>query len=418
MAGRAPAGHGGVVFSHVPKEERATLGVKLALLIWVLMLFDPHWLVARNGGPSVVLKLPVMVYLGLIGLLLFEIPGRPVLRQRWHWFAPILLYVLVGVVTTPFAVNNGFAREVLQEMLLVWVMMTTTVALVNGARRTEQLFLMYGLAFLWFGLWGARTGFIRWHHVLSNQDGFGAFMVLGLGFCSFMAMAAEKGRFRHLMRLAAAVAIVGVVASFARGAFLAAIAVFGVVFLRSNRKGMTLLAGLAAVVLIIAAAEIIHPGMFWLEMQSAFSEGTEEGTGEDRWELWMAAVEVFWQRPIFGVGFSNFGPFAASYFAEGDVGGRYSLNVGGLYNRSLHSLYFQTLSETGIVGSGAFIWILVDFWRRNKVLRTAAAQEYWRRLGARSGCVRPPSDSRWRWSASSPSPRSTRPPASTGSGLC
>jgi len=134
-------------------------------------------------------------------------------------------------------------------------------------------------------------------------------------------------------------------------------------------------------VLIIVAAETIHPGMFWLEMQSAFSEGTEEGTGEDRWELWMAAVEVFWQRPIFGVGFNNFGPFAASYFSEGDVGGRYAFNVGGLYNRSLHSLYFQTLSETGIVGSIAFIWILVDFWKRNKVLRTAAAQHYWSSIG-------------------------------------
>jgi hypothetical protein len=50
---------------------------------------------------------------------------------------------------------------------------------------------------------------------------------------------------------------------------------------------------------------------------------------------------------------------------------------------SLHNLYVTTLSELGIVGCVALIWILVDFWRRNAALRSDAAERRWHELGGR-----------------------------------
>jgi hypothetical protein len=87
-------------------------------------------------------------------------------------------------------------------------------------------------------------------------------------------------------------------------------------------------------------------------------------------------MEVFTQRPIFGVGGMNFGTFAAEYFHYGEIP-EYP-NPESLYGMNLHSSYFQILSEFGLVGSIAFIIILVDFQRRNAALRRPDAIEAWR----------------------------------------
>jgi hypothetical protein len=83
------------------------------------------------------------------------------------------------------------------------------------------------------------------------------------------------------------------------------------------------------------------------------------------------------------VGPRNFGVFGAQFFEPGDLGGMYENNPNVLYNRALHSFYFETLSEMGIVGVFALCWMLVDFWRRNAFLRTARAEQRWIERGGR-----------------------------------
>ena len=61
----------------------------------------------------------------------------------------------------------------------------------------------------------------------------------------------------------------------------------------------------------------------------------------------------------------------------GEVGGAYAENPKKLYDRALHSSFAQILSELGIVGSALFIWLFVDFWRRNAQLRQPRALEVW-----------------------------------------
>ena len=370
------------VASGRPSSRRAKPALIALFLLWTLVLYDPHWYLAAHGL-TVALRAQVILYLVLAGLLLVNLFQDRASRQRWQWQLPILSFALVGALTTPFAVNNGVAREWIQEVLLFWLLIVATVALVDSPRRAERIFAMYGFSFIWWGAWGSRSGLVGWHHVLSNYDGFGAYMVIGLGLCAFLLVGSPPGWFRRSMVAALALCVVGIVGSFARGAFLAGIAVFGAVLARSPKRGKTLMAGVLGGLLVIAAAEVLYPGKFWTEMQSVFQEGTDEGTGEDRWELWMAATIVFAERPVLGVGPRNFGPYASTHFETGEIGGRYENNPGGLYNRSLHNLYFQTLSELGIVGAFVLVLMLVDFWRRNAVLRSLAGEQRWLEMGGR-----------------------------------
>lgn len=367
------------MFGEQPRGPALTL----LLALWVVLLFDPQWYLAAYGI-SPALKIPVLLFAALLASLAFGIPSVPAWRRRWTWYAPYLMYILIGVVMVPFCLNNGYARQALLQSWLYWALIVGTIPLIDSARRAEWLLVVYGLQFFWWSLWGARTGQVGWHHAFANFDGYGAFAVGGLGMCYFLGGAAHQRWFRRTMYVTAALCVMGVVATFARGAFLAACALFFVIFARSPRKGRTLAAGVVAMVIITVAASVLHPeNSFWAEIKSVFEEGTSEGTGEDRWELWMAAVEVWKQNPILGTGPRNWGVYAASYFEPGDIGGMYENNPGMLYDRSLHSFYFTTLAELGVAGCIAVLWILVDFWRRNAALRSAEAERRWAEMGGR-----------------------------------
>jgi O-antigen ligase len=253
---------------------------------------------------------------------------------------------------------------------------------VDTIRRVEMLVLAFGLHFLVWGLLGARTGLVEWHPTLANYDGFGPLMVIGGGLCSFLILATKQRWLRYVLGFTVALCVVGTVASFARGAFLAAVAVAGVVWLRSPNKGRMAAGMLGAGVVLAVAAAVLYGDAYWNEMQTIL-EGTEEQTGEDRWIMWGAAFRVWFTHPILGVGIENVGAFAAEYFQPGDLAGVYGDNPSMLWGREPHNIYIQMLAEQGIVGVVAFGWLFRDAWRRNAELRAPAAVQAWQQAGGR-----------------------------------
>jgi O-antigen ligase len=289
-------------------------------------------------------------------------------------------------LSVPFTINQSLAFAGVQATLLNWTLIVGTAALVDTARRAEVLLIAYGTQFFWWTLWGTSAGLVPWHPTLSNYDTYGSWMVVGGGMCAFLALAASPVReyrwFRNLMIATVGLCAAGVVSSFARGAFLSAILVGVVVWLRSPRKRVVFVAGLACIAVTALAATLMY-GPAYLQEMLTITQGTEESTGEDRWEMWQAAFGVFLTHPVIGVGFDNWGIFAASYYQPGDLGGLYAANPAIFYGKSTHNIYIQILAENGILGILAFAWILVDFWRRNAQLRTTAAIQRWKALGGR-----------------------------------
>jgi len=248
---------------------------------------------------------------------------------------------------------------------------------------------------------------VAWHPVFDNYDSFGPLMVLGTACALHFGFAARSRPMGYFALAVAAVCAVGLVSSYARGAVLAAGFVLAFMLYRSPNKRAAMGGVALAVVVVVFSGIFLFTDVDrgWDSQRSFFAEmGTvsrdvDAGTGEDRRVLWEAAWVVFRENPILGVGAENFGPFAASYFRRGTVRGMYAANPATLYDRKLHSSYFQILCEFGIVGSLLFLWLLVDFWKRNAALRTppyraawyaATGGDYdlrWLALGLESGMV-------------------------------
>lgn len=361
------------------------MGFALAVLmsLWVVLITDVNWILAVHG-PDILFRLQVFLMWGLLLILVLGVPNNPEWRKRWQWYTPFLLYVFPAVVTLSSVANPELAREGVQTLMLWWAVIVGTTALLDNVRRVETLLVMYALQFIWWGMWGAKSGAVYWHNSLSNYDGFGSINVGGMAFCYFLAMASPTPRFRWLMYLTTGICALGVVASFARGAVLAAAILFLIIWLRSPNKGKTFVAGVGAAVLVMIATSVLFDeGFFWAEIMSTFEEGVDEGTGAHRWTIWGAAWRVFLEHPVFGAGQHHWGVVASSIIDLNELGEGFAVNPAALNRLSLHNLYMTTLSELGTIGSIALLWILVDYFRRNRALRTEAAQRHWQAMGGR-----------------------------------
>lgn len=354
--------------SGVARREPMPFPLFLVYTMWVLLLLEPEWWLASFGAEPLK-RIPTLLFPVVIGVILLKAGVR---SQYW----PMALFLALHVLTLPVLTNRGLAMGPTKVVLYFYVLLVASAATIDSARKALPILWIFFFQFAWWGFHGLPGGRVAWHSTLGNEDGFGPMMVMGMAFASFFALGARSRRARRGAMLVAALCSIGIVASFARGAVLAAALVLVVLWVRSRSKGAMLARVVLAGGMMVIASHVLYPGgAFWAEMKT-ISEGFEDPTGADRWHLWVAGWKTFLHAPLFGVGPGNFGAYAAERFQFGDASGFYE-NPAHLYGRSLHSIYVQVLSEQGLVGMTIFLVILFDFVRRNKRLRREEAIVLW-----------------------------------------
>lgn len=354
-------------------KEPAKLAVAILFIEWGFILFDfDYFLTSLIGMPGIIQRIRLALLIPLI--LSIVLYGKP---RDIYW--PLALFVLLHMLHVPFTPNRGFALIGFKKTFVLLVMITATISMIRTPSRMLTLYNMFLLSFPWFVLHGVPSGHVHWHTELGSRDAFGPLGVIamGIGYFSFVGFRQKSGRYIALA--ATAGGVLAVVASFARGAFVGAAVVGGLIWLRARRKLAALMAGVAGIILLFIAAEVVHPGgAFWAEM-ATIEAGSSEGTGESRIKMWTKlAWPAFLANPIFGVGANCIGIVGTKIIQPGELKGR-KKNPATLYLRQLHNIYFQLLSEQGLVGTGLWLFMLFDFFRRLSRLRTPSARANWSR---------------------------------------
>jgi O-antigen ligase/polysaccharide polymerase Wzy-like membrane protein len=132
--------------------------------------------------------------------------------------------------------------------------------------------------------------------------------------------------------------------------------------LSSLARGRRARAGLTALVVAVAAGVFVAAGgphalsHAWQSFKSPAStlkgeQGSTEGrlltlSGEGRYQMWSSSLDAFSTSPLGGIGA---GTFQFWWAAHGSIFG-YVINA--------HSLYFETLAETGILGTALLVLLL------------------------------------------------------------
>jgi len=166
---------------------------------------------------------------------------------------------------------------------------------------------------------------------------------------------------RVLAVIAAGLLFGGLLLTFSRGCILAALAVFVLMGFMRVLRFRHILISMAAVGLLIAVLQptVVTRMMTLGRINALFHGSDDSGQAPDssvvlRYELDVAAWQVFVNHPILGVGPGQF----STYYSVNYVNriGLQKLTKG----YQAHNLYFQALAETGLIGLACFVSIMAS----------------------------------------------------------
>ncbi len=213
----------------------------------------------------------------------------------------------------------------------------------------------------------ARGGFLRQTGPLNGPGRFGQYWLPLVPIALFLSYRARTRAGRLAFGFAGALVVAGIILSFTRGAFVGLLASGAVlILLRVVRKG-PVIAGLALIVALMVAIPSYRERVFslWAVTDVIAGDTSDADTSiEGRFTENVAALYMFRDHPILGVGPANYAPNYRMYanFEPTNV------RTG---ERQAHNLYLAVAAETGVLGLiailgvfGASLWELVQARRR------------------------------------------------------
>jgi O-antigen ligase len=299
--------------------------------VWKLKLLAQSKTISLEIGP---LSLPILVY-----ALAVTISGAPNtnLHNAWQSLASLRVLLVYFFAYDVFAVSPSLRPVACACMLFV-----SAVSGIWGS--IQQVFDWHPSGFKWL----QGTGFQSGPMAFAGQMQIFALLALGFlltgGYRSMPRLFQHKGFFV----LVCAANVAGIIFASERSAwlgFLVAICIF--TLLLSSRKAM--LQSFAVSTVSILAAWFLIPVV--KKRMLPLLDWQHEVSSKARFKMWDVAMDLFKEKPIFGVGATRFPKVAMK---DAIVPGRSE------FLDHAHSNYFQVLSTTGIVGAVAYLYLCLS----------------------------------------------------------
>lgn len=327
------------------------------------------------------------VFVGVFGVAVFY---RFFILQRKlkiYWI-DIALLALIGAygITAVFAIDRAAARPGFTYFLAT-ALTFYTVRLVILSKKDVNKVIGFLLGFMFFeaalGFWQriTNTGLLYVSSVSGGPvfpratgtlgNGLGWYLTIGYILAFNLWLYNRKTKQSWLYFSILGMVTIGLVVANTRGAWVdCAIAtlISLVPFLKVQKNKLLLIFGAA----VGGTAVLLSSSAAWGRLISIWEQLANPGqsTIGFRFYIWQAAIEMFRQNPLFGVGPDNFRPQLANYVTPE---AQNFLRLSAERSFNTHHAGLQTLSETGLVGALAFAFFIFIFvaltWRLYKRLK-------------------------------------------------
>jgi len=297
---------------------------------------------------------PVVVLMICIAFFLVR-EGLAVKTILTDWYIRLFLLFLGEMLILGFmAVNNYWAFMSFKEMVTIFMFSLAFCVFLDDVRK---LFLILSAFLLVLGLdalamVGGFRNIVAGTSFMGDTNDFAMVMNIGIPIAFYMGIS-RKGILRIAFWGICMLLVLANVAAFSRGGFIGMTATGIFCWYQSKRKVRSTILFLLVVTVFFFS---ISP-RYKTELYSIVSEveGTEQGTGKGRIELWKVAWNAFRKNPVLGVGQGNL-PLVLGEYASYDDGSYWKRYISGT---AVHSAYMTVLAEFGIVGT--FLWIAMLF---------------------------------------------------------
>jgi hypothetical protein len=273
-----------------------------------------------------------------------------------------LVVLATSAVAVPFAYNY-FAAYLATRTLLgnVGVALAMSWLAADRERFRKVCWLWMGI-FTWLGFFSLSHGGRGPGGFLGDENDLALAMCTALPFAWF-GLERAPGTQRFIAAGMGVMMILGVVASFSRGGFvgLVCVVLFCVATSRRRLLNLGLLAVGAGLFLLLASPEY--------KAEMATISDTDDGTASDRKFLWTTATNIWLEYPILGAGGQNFNFIAGEHQPTDPPWDKPEYQERNWSGTTVHSLYYQTLSEQGTVGIVLLAYLAIAHLRLLQRLR-------------------------------------------------
>ena len=253
----------------------------------------------------------------------------------------LMLFLLAAHV--PFATNNFWAYTVTLGFLLLFPLSISIVLFVDTLETLRAFMKWWNFLAIYVAVNGIIGRGVAGSSFLSDENDFSLLMNIMIPFSLCLFVYEEKRTMKVFYLTSSLLCVVSIVMSSSRGGFVGLMAVFGVIWLVSPRKILSMvLVGILALGVYVAADQ-----KYWDRMSTI--ENTDEGTAKARIDSWQAGWDMFKDNPL-GVGPGNFPVRFPEYQPDSFTKG--------MWGRQAHSLWFTLLPELGIPGVLLYLSLL------------------------------------------------------------
>lgn len=344
----------------------------IGVLMWTwLSIMNPHKLAfgfAHNAPFAAMVAVATFVAL-ITGKDKINLP-----RNGAVWV--IVLLLLWMSITTVFAIHPDQSLNQLEKIFKIQLMTLVAMAVLHEKKHIQLFVWVNAMSIGFYGLkgglftlksgggervWGPPGGFIEGN----NELGLAMLMVIPLMF--YLYLSTEQKWIRRGLLLTILMSAVAVLGTQSRGAFLAIMAMGGMLWLRSPVNKLT--SGIA--ILLVGGLLFAFMPDSWHERMGTIRTYEQDGSAMGRINAWETALNIANDRPT-GAGFEAYTPLVFGIYAPNPVEKR---AADPSQARASHSIYFQVLGEHGWIGLVLFLYLWWLFWRAAANLRKIAKRE-------------------------------------------
>ncbi|EAZ98667.1 O-antigen ligase family protein [Marinobacter sp. ELB17] len=356
-----------------------------AFILYQLVYFlnpDNRWWSAQIPGISYSFIASLLMLFALFVKYRFYTERSPWRDQPvFKWIILLLLmYYLMYVFALSPTMHHIFTFNFTKLIVIVFV----AYKLLYSERVLNAALWAYILGATYIGYLATITG----RNEFSRVEGIGlvdapdandtaAAIVPAVVFLMYFAWLGNK-KVKILCVVCGAFLANGLVLINSRGSFLGVVGGAGIfllymLFSTYQRKGQR---GMAVMIIVLGMSGGLYVAdeQFWSRMQTLENLDDQETSGSSRVNFWLATFDMLEEHPM-GMGVHGYNVLSTQFLTKEQVGPK--------GNRSVHSLWFQGLSEVGWIGIGIFFCLLISLFRISQkakawVLRNGSSESYFK----------------------------------------
>jgi len=348
------------------------LGLFIALLIGLIIFFEPFW------G---VLSIPFIEYLRPTNL--FPVLGEVHLARIvmsvviLSWLTKILITKKVKFISSPLnwamlaflgvigasifvAILTHTAFNFFLGHLQIVITYFLITNLVDSSKKAKMFIWVFLLANAWVALTGLsmyvqgqEIDYIAMGGFIGDANDFAMTLNAVIPYAFFLFLGERSFKLKSIFGLLLLIYVSAVILSFSRGGILGLTGLIILSVLHSKFK----LRSLALLILFIILIFLFAPPRFFSEVKSI---SPDDPTAISRRHAWEGGIKMFLDHPFLGAGAGNFpGTYGRGYIPLG-ASSKWM---------AAHSIYIQLIGELGLAGILCFGTLIFLAFRENRRLR-------------------------------------------------